>query len=842
MKFNKSVLGYIVAVVVCILVSIAFFHPDAIQGNQLQQYDSKQGIAIGQETKEYLETTGEKSWWTNSLFGGMPTFQISPTYSTNSWFRWIDTAMRAGLPGPSGYLFSMMFGFLIMAAVIKMRWYYALIGAVAWGLSSYFIIIIGAGHLWKFFTLTYVPPVIGGIIAAYKGRYVMGAAVASLFAMLQIAANHVQMSYYFLFLIIGLVIAYLVVAIIEKKLPQWVKATASLLVAAVLAVGANLPSLYHTYKYSKETIRGQHSLLVSVDNNDKPSSGLNKDYLTQYSYGQAETFSLLIPNIKGGASVKPVHGHLQSLSLADLDEAKKMAEENRLDPATSQYLQYVSQYFGEPEGTNGPVYVGAIICALFLLGCCIVKGPLKWTLLALTVVSILLALGRNAMWLTDFFIDYVPMYKNFRTPESILVIAEFTMPLLAVLALARFFETEKPFETYKKQLLFAFGLPLFFCVLGILFPSIYGSVITDLDYRFSQMIGQQLSAQGHSAEMLSKFSIDNPAINIAVTDLRHSMIESDSWRSLWLILISLIAMWAFAKGFIPRWVAITAVGVLILGDLYTADKRYLNHDSFVQGNFTGNDNLFPLSENDRTILSDTAMNYRVMDIPRFNSPDPSYRHKALGGYHAAKLTHYNDLIDRHLSNFSIGLAEKADFNVLNMLNAKYVITPRGELVVNNAALGNAWLVDSIQWVRNNNDEMMALSFINPAVTAVASDKFKGVLKAPAGPVMPGDTIFETSYAPDRLTYHATVAKPSLAVFSEVWFPWGWQATVDGKTVEIARVDYILRAINIPEGSHTVEMCFDPPSVRNTVTVARVSIILIYLLIAFAFTPRIQRKD
>ena len=321
---------------------------------------------------------------------------------------------------------------------MKMKWYVALIGAIAYGFSSYFIIIIGAGHIWKFVTLAYIPPTIAGIILCYRGKYIAGGALAALFAMMQIASNHIQMTYYFAFVIFGFVVAYLIKAIKTKKVKQWVVSTGVLLFAGILAISANLPSLYNTYEYSKETIRGGHSELSQAKGNENGGkAGLDRDYITQYSYGGAETFSLLIPNIKGGASAKPIGGRMSALSLTDLPEVETLVKENKIKQHEQQVMHYLSQYFGEPEGTNGPVYVGAVICALFLLGCIIVKGPIKWMLIALTLLSIFLALGRNCMWLTDLFIDYMPMYSKFRAVESILVIAEFTMPLLAVMALQK---------------------------------------------------------------------------------------------------------------------------------------------------------------------------------------------------------------------------------------------------------------------------------------------------------------------------------------------------------------------------------------------------------------------
>ncbi len=828
---NPKIWQTVVSVIIMALIAIAFFHPDAAEGNQLRQHDMQQGMAIGEETRAYQEATGEKSWWTNSLFSGMPTFQISPTYQSNHLFEWLNSIYGLGLPSPSNLLFMMMIGFFILMLAMNIKWQYGLIGAIAWGFSTYFIIIIGAGHIWKFVTLSYIPPTIAGIVLAYRGRWLLGSALAALFAMLQIASNHVQMTYYFLFVIVGLVIAFAVEAYRKQLMRRWAIATMSLVIAAMLAVAANLPSLYNTYTYSKETIRGNHSELTQpVDENNKTTGGLDRDYITQYSYGRSETFTLLIPNVKGGASARPEHGQMTAMSLSDLDQAKEMAEKGTIDDLSMQYLQYMSQYFGEPESTNGPIYVGVIIFALFLVGCAIVKGPVKWALVVLTILSVLLALGRNCMWLTDLFIDYIPMYSKFRTVESILVIAEFTIPLLAVLALQKLL-TAHSLENYKKPVIISFGIVAFFCVAGIFMPSVYGKVVTPQDEQISRMITQQLIAQGYPREAVASFSLDNPSIYQAVKGLRETMIEKDSLRSLLFLAASFLFLAFYAFKRIPQWVAAVAVGLLVLTDLYTVNKRYLNHESFCSESLSMTD-PFPMSAADREILKDTTMNYRVMDIPRFWQADPSYRHKTIGGYHAAKLTRYQDLIDRHINNILYGSTSQADINVLNMLNARYIIDPSGQIILNDDALGNAWLVDKLTFVDNPDKEMDALSVIDPSNQAVADKKFNGIISQPT-PKQPGDTIFETSYAPDRLTYHARSANGSLAVFSEIYFPYGWNVTIDGKPANIARVNYVLRALDIPAGDHTIVMEFKPASIKTTVTVATVAIFLIYAMILLA---------
>lgn len=829
--------GFLVSLAVAAVLATAFFYPDATLGNELRQHDMQQGAAIGQEAKAYAEATGaEQPRWTNSLFSGMPTFQISPSYPSDDLIGWINKLYGAWLPSPSNLLFMMMAGFLILMASLRVKWYYGLIGAVAWGFSTYFIIIIGAGHIWKFVTLAYIPPTIAGIILAYRGKLLPGCAVAALFAMMQIHNNHVQMSYYFMFVIAAISIAFLIEAFRKKQTAGWLKATGALAIAAALAVTANLPNLYNTYLYAAESMRGSHSELTQPDDRQsgqEKTSGLDRDYITQYSYGRSETFTLLIPNVKGGASVVPQGGSLRPTSLLDLPDAPAVMADARLNEGEQQFLaNYVGQYFGEPEGTNGPVYVGAIIFTLFLLGCLIVKGPVKWALLVMTILSVLLAWGRNLQWFTDLFIDYVPMYARFRTVESILVIAEFTIPLLAILALQKLLATKDAFRVYSRQIYLSFGATALLCLAGWLFPAIYGPAITEGDLRLSDMLGYQLTQAGYPQEAVNMFSINNPAIASVVESLRHSMVKADSLRSLIFIILAFGAVMMCMTQRLKPWMCATLIGILVAADLYTVNKRYLNHDSFCTPQITASD-PFPLSENDRKILADTAMNYRVMDIPQFYQAAPSYHHKMIGGYHAAKLTRYQDLIDRHLSHFTEGRPSEADFRVLDMLNARYFIDPQGQLSYNPDALGNAWFVDGIDYVSTPDEEMDALSTLDPSARAVADRRFSDILGSDIPSPAPGDTIFETSYAPDRLTYSARTANGALAVFSEVYFPWGWECTIDGKPAEIGRVNYILRAVRIPAGKHAVEMTFKPASVTNTVAAARTSIILIYILLAVA---------
>lgn len=832
------------AILLMALISFVYFYPDAAQGNVLRQYDTQQGVANGHEAQLYHEATGETTRWTNSLFSGMPTFQISPTYSSSGLFTWLDKVMGLGLPSPANLVMAMMLGFFILLLALGLRWYVALIGAIAYGFSSYFVILIGAGHIWKYVTLAYVPPTIAGVILAYKGRLTAGAAVAALFAMMQINANHAQMSYYFLFVIVALSIAYLIRDLRCRRgaLP-WLKATGVLAVAGALAVGANLPSLYYTYEYSHETMRGAHSELTVPAAGNSTTGGLDKDYITQYSYGLGESFSLLIPNVKGGATVKPEKGSVRQLALNDLDDVKDMVSRGELSAQEAQYLGYVNQYFGEPEGTNGPVYVGALIVALFLLGCMVVRGPVKWALVILTAFSILLALGRNCMWLTDLMIDHMPLYNKFRTVESILVIAEFTMPMLGMMGLQKVL-TERNWKAYRRPLLWSFGIAGGLCLIGMIAPGFYGAAVTEQDYHIDNMIAQSLAANGADERTISYFSLSNPNIYRAIESAREGMVRADALRSLLFIAVGFVVLLLWLRKRLSLAVTSLAIGVAVLADLYSVNKRYLDSDSFLPKNITLGE-PFPMTGADSRILADSAIYYRVMNLPQFYQPGPSYRHHAIGGYHAAKLTRYQDLIDRHLSHFMSNDADSADWNVLNMLNARWIVDYSGEAHYNPEAMGNAWFVDNIMYAEGARAEMDALRVIDPRTEAVADVAFRDVLGT-SQPVDSTDRITLISYAPNELTYDVKSAAGGVAVFSDIYFPWGWQATIDGEQLPIGRVDYVLRAMRLPAGQYTLTMRFDPQSLHATEGVASASVVLIYLLcaaaIAVAMIARGTRKD
>lgn len=814
LKISNKSLYSILAVAFLALTAFLFFCPDDIEGNVLQQHDIQQGIANGQEGKAFHEATGETTRWTNSLFGGMPNFQIAPSYPAGKAIGWIWNVYTLGLPSPANLLFAMMLGFFIMGLCLRLKWYNALFASIAWGFSSYFIIIIGAGHIWKFVTLAYIPPTIGGIALCYRGKYLSGTAIASLFGALQLQSNHPQMSYYFLFVIFAMVIAWLFSAIRDHKMKQWGIATACVIAAGALAVGTNSASLYNSYEYSKETVRGRATDLTPAPGAE--TGGMSRSAITAWSYGIDETISLLIPNVKGGATIKPVAGETQILSLADTDKADDL----NLSPEELQFLSQFPQYFGNQPMTNGPVYVGAFVLLLAILALFTVDSPMKWALFSVSIFAILLSWGHNFEAFTNFFIDNFPGYNKFRAVASILVIVEFTIPLLAVMALKQMMETENYLERFKWILYTVFGLGIAICFLGWIAPSIFGEPYSANEIQQLQQVGAFSNPQYYN-------------ILNAIRETRLSLVSTDCLRSLIFILLGGAVIYMYLKGVVTnRAVFACMLATVMLIDLFSVGKRYVNSENFTRPAL--DEVTFNKTAADEAILKDTS-NYRVYDVQGLYSARSSYFHKTIGGYHAAKLTRYNDLLEHQIS--------KGNMGVINMLNTKYFLSG-DKYEQNPEALGNAWFVDSITYVSNADKEMAALDSLDTATSAVADEKFRQTL-GNAVHKAHGDTIYETSYAPNALTYRSNSANGGIAIFSEIYFPWGWTATIDGKETQIGRVNYVLRAIRIPAGQHEIKFRFDPQSVRVTNNISIASVTGIYAICALAILllilPSIRKR-
>lgn len=824
MKTWKKFLPDVVVIAVFAIISFAYFFVPITQGKILYQHDASAGVGAAQEMTEYQNRTGETTRWTNSIFGGMPTYQMSPSYQSTDGLSQVMNAYHLWLPDNVWFLFAYLLGFYILLRAFDFRQSLAALGSVMWAFSSYFLIIIAAGHLWKVMALAYLPPMIAGVVLAYRGRYLSGFIVTALFTAFEIKANHVQMTYYYLFIILFMVIGYLVKSIREKQLAVFLKATGVLAAAALIGIAINLSSLYHTWQYQKESMRGK-SELVKKDAANQTSSGLDRDYITQWSYGIDETLTLLVPDAKGGASV-PLSKNATAMAKAD----------PQIQSMIPQLYDAFPQYFGTQPGTSGPVYVGAFVLFLFILGLFIVKGPMKWALLAATVLSVLLAWGHNFMGFTNFFLDYIPMYAKFRTVASILVIAEFTIPLLAALALKKI--VDEP-DVLSKQMKFAYislALTAGVAALIALFPDMMGPFVSEQE---SQMVGSIQGMDGGTAR----------TILANISDMRAAMVSSDAWRSVIIILIGFALLFAYKLKKLRADYMIAALLVLCLVDMWQVDKRYLNDEMFVPK--SERDMPQQPTATDIEINKDKSLDYRVLNFASntFNENETSYFHKSIGGYHPAKLRRYQEMVDAYIvpemQKAMQAIAAKGGnmqqvdgvklFPVLNMLNTKYFIFPLQDGATiplkNIYAQGNGWFVDKIDYVADANAEYAEVGKIDVRHEAVADKQFEAVL----GQAKANDstaTVKLDKYEPNNLQYTVNSKNGGIVVFSEIYYP-GWKATVDGQSVELGRVNYILRAVNVKPGKHIVVLDFHPTSISTTETIAYISIVILLLAIAGA---------
>ncbi len=813
----KKYLLDILAVILFAVIAFVYFMPADMDGRILFRHDSAAGKGMGHEKELFYEQTGEVTRWTNSLFGGMPTYQMSPTYESGAVLKQAVNAYHLWLPDNVWYVFAYLLGFYILLRAFNFRQSLAVLGSIIWAFSSYFFIIIAAGHIWKVMALAYLPPMIAGIVLAYRGKYLWGLLLTAVFTAFEVYANHVQMTYYYLFIILFMVIAFLADAVKNKQLARFGKATAVCIVGAVIGISLNLSNLYHTWQYGQESMRGK-SELVKKNSANQTNSGLDRDYITQWSYGIDETWTLLIPDAKGGASV-PLSQNTKAMEKAD--------------PNFMQIYQQLGQYWGDQPGTSGPVYVGAFVMMLFILGLFVVKGPMKWALLAATILSILLSWGRNFMPFTNFFLDYIPMYAKFRTVASILVIAEFTIPLLAMMALKKIVDEPETLAKKAKFVYVSFGVTAGFCLLFALMPSVF----------FSNFVsGQEIQAlQQLPAEY------QGPIIS-NLTEIRKGIFTSDCWRSFWIIVIGSAFLFLYKKKKLGAGFMVAGIAVLCLVDMWMVNKRYLYDDMFVEKSVR--DTPQQMTETDKIICRDKSLDYRVLNLASntFNENETSYYHKSVGGYHPAKLRRYAEMVEAYISpemqKTMKAVAEAGGdmtkvngdsvFPVLNMLNTKYLIMPLqgGQTVPvqNPYAYGNAWFVDQVDYANNANEEIAKVGKLNLRHEAVADAKFKELL----GQSVPQDDtsiVKLTQYKPNNLTYEVKSNKGGVVVFSEIYYP-GWKATIDGQPAELGRVNYILRALNVKAGSHKVVLDFHPTSLKNTETVAYVGyVVLLLLLIA-----------
>ena len=795
MKFSiKPLLPHLAVVLFFILINVIYFKPVFFEGKQIEQGDITNFKGMSKEIVDYREKTGDEPLWTNSMFGGMPAYQISVDWKAN-WIKEIPKFLRLGLPHPAGLVFLNLIGFYILMLVLRVNPWLGAFGAVAFAFSSYFFIILEAGHNSKAHAIAYIAPVLAGVILTFRGKLLLGGALTALFLGLEIAANHLQITYYLFFVLLIYGIVELIHAIKEKLYLNFIKQIGVLIIAAILALLPSFGSLWATYTYGQETIRGKSELTFNA--NDQ-TSGLDKSYATAWSYGVGETMTLLVPNFKGGGSGTMAKDH-----------------KNALKEVEAPYRQIIGtqidKYWGDQPFTSGPVYVGAFVFFLFLLSLLVIKGRFKWAMLAITILSIVLAWGKNddLFHLTDFFLKYFPGYNKFRAVSMILVLAEFTIPLMAVLVVKKLVEEKNSFDekvkipfvkeplTVRKIYLGTFilvgGLTLFMYIS----PDTFTSFFKEGDQNEYESMYNQI-AQNSGGQEAARF-MEN------VETARKAIFKADVIRSFMFILLCAALIWFYAKAkFDKRYLYLTLI-VFLFADMWSVNKRYINEDNFVKK--AKLKVAYHPDQADLQILKDPSYFRVYSTLRRFDQDSrTSYFHKSLGGYHGAKLRRYQDLIDFHLS--------KGNMDVINMLNTKYVIVKgqqggEPQAQTNPGALGPAWFVENYKLVASPDSEITALSSFDPSKTAIVDQRFQKYLDGFTGGKDSIAKMNFVSYKPNHLVYETETSQEQLAIFSEIYFADGWNAYVDGEPEEYVRANYVLRAMRIPSGKHKIEFKFEP---------------------------------
>ena len=779
--------AYIIAILAFAVISWVYFYP-VMQGKRVKQHDMEMHKGMAQELTQYRESTGETALWTNSAFSGMPAWNITAPQKTNL-FQYVHKVLSIGLPSPLGSVFISMLGFFILLLVLDVGVWVSAMGAIAYGFTSYLYIIIGAGHNAKAVAMAYMAPVIAGVLLTYKGKYLWGLVLTAIAASLELYANHLQITYYLILILVVIVIAEFISDIRQKKLLHFVKASLMLVLVAVISVLTFSTRLYANYEFGKETTRGKP---VLVSNESNQTKGLERDYITQWSYGKGETWSLMIPNAKGGASAY-------------------IGKQNPvLDKADRQFKDSIAQsnaYWGDQPGTSGPVYVGAIVVFLFVLGALTVKGKLKWALLIATVLSILLSWGKNFMGFTNFFLDYIPGYDKFRAVSMTLVIAEVTMPLLGFLGLAEMVKSPENAKKNMTKFFIALGVTAGFCLLFYLLPKTFFNFLSQEEAKqfASLSAGKDGAVYGMFATQLE--------------DVRVAIFRKDALRSLIFIVLAAVPLFLYVKGKLKAIPAFVILAALIIIDMFPIDKRYLNDDNFIdKAKF---DKPFVASPANQYILNDKALDFRVADITRdmFNDASTCYFHKSIGGYSGAKLRRYQDVITKYLgpelnqlrsaktTQDMALLLERQD--VLNMLNTKYIIfNPQSQPFENPFAYGNAWTVNDIQIANTPNEEFDALATTDLHRTAIIGKEFEQQVTG-YRPQSEEGNITLTDYKPNQLTYNFSANENKLVVFSEIWTSKGWTMWIDGQESPLLRANYLLRAAMVPAGQHEIVMRYEP---------------------------------
>lgn len=795
-KFNlKSLAPYIAGIAIFIGLAMAYCAP-VLNGKVLSQSDTISGQCNGHEINTYAKETGNISYWTNSLFSGMPTYQINCPTTSSKIIKGLRSVYTLFLGSIWAWFLTYLFGFFILMRAFNIDKWLSIVGSIAVTFSTYFLIIIVAGHIYKVFAIGYMACVMAGFIYIFKKRYLLGACLTMVFTSFGMVL-HPQMAYYFMLMIGMFCIAELYIHLKENRIKDLIVGVGVFAASLCIGLGTCYSNIKSNAEYVKETMRGGHS---ELNVQDKQSNGLDFDYATSWSYGIGETMTLLVPNFNGGSS------HYNVSEKSDLYNG--MVKQGVQKSQARQFCQSLPMYWGDQPFTEGPVYVGAIICFLFVLGLCLVKGPYKWALLGATLFSILLSWGRNFEGLTQLFFNHFPMYNKFRAVSSILVVAEVAMPLLGFMAIQKIIEGKVEKPELLKGLYIAGGTTGGLCLILALFG---GSMFTFTSANDAQIFKQ-----------LPDW------INSLIIGERATMLTSDAFRSFLFIAIGFAIVWLFANKKLKASTLIAALGCFILIDLWPVNKRYFSNDSFI--NPKEKNGYFAKQPYEEQILQDNDPNFRVLNLTSntFNDARTSYYLKSIGGYHAAKLRRYQDLIEEHIS--------RGNMNVLNMLNAKYIIqnTKDGAMpMLNPDAMGNCWFADSLVVANTPKEESDALNSIDIRNTIVADAKFSNLTSGFNTTHDSTAFIRLTKYSPDVLEYSSSTSTGKTAVFSEIYYPYGWNAYIDGQPAEIFRANYVLRALNIPAGSHDIRFEFRPDSIYKGDKIAVAFIVLMLAFVAFS---------
>lgn len=838
----KSLLPIITGIVIFIALTFGYFTP-LLKGKVIEQSDMVQNKGMSKEIVDHREKFDEEPLWTNSMFGGMPAYQISMMRPSNLLIP-LRNFLLLGLPTPANFVFTYMIGFFILLLVLKVDKWLSIVGAIGFGFSAFFFLIIDAGHNTQALAIGYMAPVFAGVILVCRGKYLLGAALTTLFMSLEVLCNHIQITYYLVFALLIYVIFEWVARIRRKEYKDIFKSIGIFVIAGVFAIGCNFGNLSNSYEYMKYTIRGPSELTSSDGEKSNQTSGVDKDYATQWSMGKAETLTLMIPGFKG---------RTDGILIKENKDALK-----EVDPQLRPVVSNFPQYWGAQPTTSSP-YSGAIIVFLFVFGLFIVQGRMKWALLIIAIFSITLSWGKNMMWLTSLFLDYFPGYNKFRAVSMILVLAEVAIPILAVLAVDKLIKTPDLFKqklklafgdkeiTVQNAFLISFVLTGGFSLLCYLMPTVFNDFTWIRD---EEIIGSYAKSNG--AEVAN-------SIREGLETARIAIFKGEAIRSFFFILVAAALLWLYLKSIIKKGILIVLLGVFILWDLAPVDKTYLNNS-----NFTSKQEAkipFPETVADKAILEDKDPNYRVLDLSNpqetFNNARTSYYHKAIGGYHAAKLRRYQELIEhqiyRNMQNIMTTLrtdpsdssirATFAQQGILNMLNMRYLIYNLDAPPIRNRyALGNAWFVNNIRWVKNADEEIKIIGEVDPGKTVVIDERYKSYVDGFNFNPDVSASIKLTDYKANHLKYESTCNSEQLAVFSEIYYPKGWNAYIDGKLSSYCSVDYVLRAMRIPAGKHLIEFKFEPEVFYIGEKISLISCLLLFAFMGVSMFLAWKRKE